>query len=25
MIRYHLYRISFPLLALGRMRERLSA
>jgi squalene-hopene/tetraprenyl-beta-curcumene cyclase len=24
MIRYHLYRISFPLLALGRMRERLS-
>src|SRR5664279_30899 len=22
MIRYHLYRISFPLLALGRMRER---
>jgi squalene-hopene/tetraprenyl-beta-curcumene cyclase len=23
MIRYHLYRISFPLLALGRMRERL--
>jgi squalene-hopene/tetraprenyl-beta-curcumene cyclase len=25
MIRYHLYRISFPLLALGRMRERLPA
>ena len=25
MIRYHLYRISFPLLALGRMRERLYA
>jgi squalene-hopene/tetraprenyl-beta-curcumene cyclase len=25
MIRYHLYRITFPLLALGRMRERLSA
>jgi squalene-hopene/tetraprenyl-beta-curcumene cyclase len=25
MIRYHLYRISFPLLALGRMRERLAA
>jgi squalene-hopene/tetraprenyl-beta-curcumene cyclase len=25
MIRYHLYRISFPLLALGRMRERLSS
>ncbi len=25
MIRYHLYRISFPLLALGRMRERLTA
>ncbi|HZS23899.1 MAG TPA: squalene--hopene cyclase [Gaiellaceae bacterium] len=24
MIRYHLYRITFPLLALGRMRERLS-
>ncbi len=24
MIRYHLYRISFPLLALGRMKERLS-
>ena len=24
MIRYHLYRISFPLLALGRLRERLS-
>jgi squalene-hopene/tetraprenyl-beta-curcumene cyclase len=24
MIRYHLYRISFPLFALGRMRERLS-
>src|SRR3954467_11153272 len=23
MIRYHLYRINFPLLALGRMRERL--
>ena len=23
MIRYHLYRISFPLFALGRMRERL--
>ena len=23
MIRYHLYRISFPLLALGRMRKRL--
>jgi squalene-hopene/tetraprenyl-beta-curcumene cyclase len=25
MIRYHLYRITFPLLALGRMRERLSS
>jgi squalene-hopene/tetraprenyl-beta-curcumene cyclase len=25
MIRYHLYRMSFPLLALGRMRERLSS
>ena len=25
MIRYHLYRLTFPLLALGRMRERLSA
>jgi squalene-hopene/tetraprenyl-beta-curcumene cyclase len=25
MIRYHLYRITFPLLALGRQRERLSA
>ena len=25
MIRYHLYRISFPLLARGRMRERLAA
>jgi squalene-hopene/tetraprenyl-beta-curcumene cyclase len=25
MIRYHLYRIEFPLLALGRLRERLSA
>ncbi|HLX19212.1 MAG TPA: squalene--hopene cyclase [Gaiellaceae bacterium] len=25
MIRYHLYRINFPLLALGRLRERLSA
>jgi squalene-hopene/tetraprenyl-beta-curcumene cyclase len=25
MIRYHLYRITFPLLALGRLRERLSA
>ena len=25
MIRYHLYRLSFPLLALGRMRERLSS
>jgi len=24
MIRYHLYRITFPLLALGRLRERLS-
>jgi squalene-hopene/tetraprenyl-beta-curcumene cyclase len=24
MIRYHMYRISFPLFALGRMRERLS-
>lgn len=24
MIRYHLYRISFPLLALGRMRERVN-
>ena len=24
MIRYHLYRISFPLLALGRLRERLT-
>jgi squalene-hopene/tetraprenyl-beta-curcumene cyclase len=25
MIRYHLYRLTFPLLALGRLRERLSA
>jgi squalene-hopene/tetraprenyl-beta-curcumene cyclase len=25
MIRYHLYRINFPLFALGRLRERLSA
>jgi squalene-hopene/tetraprenyl-beta-curcumene cyclase len=25
MIRYHLYRLSFPVLALGRLRERLSA
>jgi squalene-hopene/tetraprenyl-beta-curcumene cyclase len=25
MIRYHLYRITFPLLALGRTRERLNA
>jgi squalene-hopene/tetraprenyl-beta-curcumene cyclase len=25
MIRYHLYRLNFPLLALGRLRERLSA
>ncbi len=25
MIRYHLYRLYFPLLALGRLRERLSA
>ena len=25
MIRYHLYRLTFPLLALGRMRERLAA
>jgi squalene-hopene/tetraprenyl-beta-curcumene cyclase len=25
MIRYHLYRITFPLLALGRMRERIAA
>lgn len=25
MIRYHLYRISFPLMALGRLRERLNA
>jgi squalene-hopene/tetraprenyl-beta-curcumene cyclase len=25
MIRYHLYRLHFPLLALGRMRERLAA
>ncbi|MGH3026133.1 MAG: squalene--hopene cyclase, partial [Gaiellaceae bacterium] len=24
MIRYHLYRITFPLFALGRLRERLS-
>ena len=24
MIRYHLYRLHFPLLALGRLRERLS-
>jgi squalene-hopene/tetraprenyl-beta-curcumene cyclase len=24
MIRYHLYRITFPVLALGRLRERLS-
>jgi squalene-hopene/tetraprenyl-beta-curcumene cyclase len=24
MIRYHLYRLTFPLLALGRLRERLS-
>jgi squalene cyclase len=23
MIRYHLYRLHFPLLALGRLRERL--
>jgi squalene-hopene/tetraprenyl-beta-curcumene cyclase len=25
MIRYHLYRLTFPLLALGRMRERLAS
>jgi squalene-hopene/tetraprenyl-beta-curcumene cyclase len=25
MIRYHLYRLTFPLLALGRLRERLTA
>jgi squalene-hopene/tetraprenyl-beta-curcumene cyclase len=25
MIRYHLYRLNFPLLALGRLRERLNA
>src|SRR5207248_9268437 len=25
MIRYHLYRLTFPLLALGRLREMLSA
>ena len=25
MIRYHLYRLHFPLLALGRLRERLAA
>ena len=25
MIRYHLYRLTFPLLALGRLRERLNA
>jgi squalene-hopene/tetraprenyl-beta-curcumene cyclase len=25
MIRYHLYRLTFPLLALGRLRERVSA
>jgi squalene-hopene/tetraprenyl-beta-curcumene cyclase len=25
MIRYHLYRLTFPLIALGRLRERLSA
>jgi squalene-hopene/tetraprenyl-beta-curcumene cyclase len=25
MIRYHLYRLTFPLLALGRLRERLSS
>jgi squalene-hopene/tetraprenyl-beta-curcumene cyclase len=24
MIRYHLYRLTFPLLALGRLRERLT-
>ena len=24
MIRYHLYRITFPVLALGRLRERLT-
>jgi squalene-hopene/tetraprenyl-beta-curcumene cyclase len=24
MIRYHLYRINFPLFALGRLRERLA-
>jgi squalene-hopene/tetraprenyl-beta-curcumene cyclase len=24
MIRYHLYRLTFPLLALGRLRERLN-
>ena len=24
MIRYHLYRLHFPLMALGRVRERLS-
>jgi squalene-hopene/tetraprenyl-beta-curcumene cyclase len=25
MIRYHLYRLHFPLMALGRLRERLNA
>ena len=25
MIRYHLYRLHFPLIALGRLRERLAA
>ena len=25
MIRYHLYRLHFPLMALGRLRERISA
>jgi squalene-hopene/tetraprenyl-beta-curcumene cyclase len=25
MIRYHLYRLHFPLMALGRLRERLAA
>jgi hypothetical protein len=24
MIRYHLYRLHFPLMALGRLRERLA-
>jgi hypothetical protein len=24
MIRYHLYRLTFPVLALGRLRERLN-